>query len=168
MGKRTGPEAPAPVSTDATDPGRWRPSIAATLTVGFGLLVLAAVGSVMWISLDAATRNTFDLLRRTAELTVDSITARVEQHLEAAARQAEYLAERVAEGAVQPADPERLAEIMLGALAATPQVTGIAFIRSDLETLRVGRKNGMLVRLRSDWSERAEIAAMIERTRDAG
>lgn len=168
MGKRTGSEAPAPVSTEATSPGRWRPSIAATLTVGFGLLVLAAVGSVMWISLDAATRNTFDLLRRTAELTVDSITARVEQHLEAAARQAEYLAERVAEGAVEPEDPERLAEIMLGALAATPQVTGIAFIRSDLEALRVGRKRGMLVRLRSDWSERAEIAAMIERTRDAG
>ncbi len=138
------------------------------LTAGFGLLLLTAVGSVMWISLEAATRNTFDLLRRTAELTVDSIAAQLDQHLGAAARQSEYLAARVAEGAVESADPERMVEIMLGALAATPQVNGIAFIDTELEALRVGRKAGLLVWLRSDWSERAEIAAMIERTRDAG
>ena len=147
---------------------RWRPSVSATLTIGFGLLLLVSLATVIGIMLDAGRQNTFDLLRRTAELTLDSIAARVDQHLGAAARQAEYLAERLVEGVVQPENPERLAEIMLGALAATPQVSGIAFIRSDLETLRVGRKNGMLVRLRSDWSERAEIAAMIEKTRQAG
>jgi hypothetical protein len=147
---------------------RWRPPISVALTAGFGLLLLIAVGSVGWFLLDAGRQNTFDLLRRSAELTVDSIVARIDQHLGAAARQAEFLAARVAEGAVEPADPDRMVEIMLGALAATPQVGGIAFIGSDLETLRVGRKAGMLVWLRSDWSEYAEIAAMIERTRDAG
>jgi class 3 adenylate cyclase len=57
---------------------------------------------------------------------------------------------------------------MLGALAATPQVNGIAFIDTELEALRVGRRNGMLIRRRSDWSDNEEIAAMIEMTRDAG
>jgi len=147
---------------------RWRPPISVALTAGFGLLLLIAVGAVGWIVLDAGRQNTFSLLQRTAEITVDSIAAQLDQHLGAAARQAEYLAARVAEGAVEPSDPDRMVEIMLGALAATPQVNGIVYIGSDLETVRVGRKKGLLVWLRSDWSERAEIARMIEATRDAG
>ncbi len=161
-GLEPGPSAAAPGRR------RWRPPISVALTAGFGLLLLAAVGSVGWILLDAGRRNTFDLLRKSAEITLNSIEAQLDQHLGVAARQAAYLAERVAEGAVEPADPKRMVEIMLGALAATPQVNGIAFIDPELETLRVGRKQGMLVWLRSDWSERAEIVAMIERTRDAG
>jgi class 3 adenylate cyclase len=157
-----------PSPTAETNPRRWRPSISVALTAGFGLLLLVAVGSVGWIVFDAGRKNTFSLLQRTAEITVDSIAAQLDQHLGAAARQAAYLAARVAEGAVEPADPDRMIEIMLGALAATPQVNGIVFIDPELDTLRVGRKNGLLVWLRSDWSEREEIAAMIERTRDAG
>ena len=157
-----------PSPTAEPNARRWRPSISVALTAGFGLLLLVAVGSVGWIVFDAGRKNTFSLLQRTAEITVDSIAAQLDQHLGAAARQAEYLAARVAEGAVEPADPDRMIEFMLGALAATPQVNGIAFIDPELETLRVGRKNGLLVWLRSDWSERPEIAAMIERTRDAG
>ncbi len=138
------------------------------LTAGFGLLLLIAVGSVGWFLLDAGRQNTFSLLKRTAEITVDSIAAQLDQHLGAAARQAEYLAARVAEGAVEPSDPERMVDMMFGALAATPQVNGIAFIDTELEALRVGHREGLLVWLRSDWSERKEIAAMIEATRDAG
>ena len=157
-----------PQSTPEPAPRRWRPPISVALTAGFGLLLLISVGAVGWIVLDAGRQNTFSLLQRTAEITVDSIAAQLDQHLGAAARQAEYLAARVAEGAVEPSDPDRMVEIMLGALAATPQVNGIVYIGSDLEALRVGRKKGLLVWLRSDWSERAEIARMIEATRDAG
>ncbi|MHA1151846.1 MAG: adenylate/guanylate cyclase domain-containing protein [Alphaproteobacteria bacterium] len=138
------------------------------LTVGFGLLLLIAVGSVGWFLLDAGRQNTFDLLRQKSEITLDSIEAQLDQHLSAAARQAEYLAARVAQGAVEPTDPERMVDMMFGALAATPQVNGIAFIDTELEALRVGRKEGLLVWLRSDWSEREDISAMIEMTRDAG
>ena len=80
------------------------------LTAGFGLLMLTAVGAVGWVLLDAGRQNTFDLLRQSAELTLDSIDAQLDQHLGAAARQAEYLAERVAEGAVEPADADRMVE----------------------------------------------------------
>ncbi len=162
------PKSSESQSTSEPAPRRWRPPISVALTAGFGLLLLIAVGAVGWIVLDAGRQNTFSLLQRTAEITVDSIAAQLDQHLGAAARQAEYLAARVAEGAVEPSDPDRMVEIMLGALAATPQVNGIVYIGSDLEALRVGRKKGLLVWLRSDWSERAEIARMIEATRDAG
>lgn len=157
-----------PQVTSERAPRRWRPPISVALTAGFGLLLLISVGAVGWIVLDAGRQNTFSLLQRTAEITVDSIAAQLDQHLGAAARQAEYLAARVAERAVEPSDPDRMIEIMLGALAATPQVNGIVYIGSDLEALRVGRKKGLLVWLRSDWSERAEIARMIEAIRDAG
>lgn len=147
---------------------RWRPPISVALTVGFGLLLLVAVGTVGGVLLEAGRRNTFSLLRRTAEITVDSISAQLDQHLGAAARQAEYLSARVAEGSVEPTDRDGMVEIMFGALAATPQVNGIAFIDTKLQALRVGRKDGRLIWLRSDWSDRAEIAGMIESTRDAG
>ena len=147
---------------------RWRPRISVALTAGFGVLLVIAVGSVGWLLLDAGRRNTFGLLRESAEITLYSIEAQLEQHLGAAARQAAYLAERVAEGMIEPSDSERMVEFMLGALAATPQVNGIAFINAELDSLRVGRKDGTLTWLRSDWSERAEIARMIESIRDAG
>jgi len=160
------PTQPPPVAKPKAR--RWRPPISVALTVGFGLLLLIAVGSVGWFLLDAGRQNTFDLLRQKSEITLDSIEAQLDQHLSAAARQAEYLAARVAQGAVEPTDPERMVDMMFGALAATPQVNGIAFIDTELEALRVGRKEGLLVWLRSDWSEREDISAMIEMTRDAG
>ena len=162
----TEPSESRPTSEPSTR--RWRPRISVALTAGFGVLLVIAVGSVGWLLLDAGRRNTFGLLRESAEITLYSIEAQLDQHLGAAARQAAYLAERVADGMVDPSDPERMVEIMLGALAATPQVNGIAFINAELDSLRVGRMDGTLTWLRSDWSERAEIARMIESIRDAG
>lgn len=154
MAKPAEPQSPPQSAAElppAAEPNarRWRPSISVALTAGFGLLLLTAVGSVGWIVLDAGRQNTFSLLKQSAEITVDSIAAQLDQHLGAAARQAEYLAARVAEGAIEPADPERMVDMMLGALAATPQVNGIAFIDPELEALRVGRKDGMLIWRRS-------------------
>jgi hypothetical protein len=49
----------------------WRPSILVVLVLGFGGLVAGAVAAVLLLALDIAKRNTNELLRQTAELSID-------------------------------------------------------------------------------------------------
>ena len=145
--------------------GVWRPSIGAILTVGFGALVLAAVSSVLWISLDAARDNTFALTRSAAELIVASITDRVDKHLGSAQHQLDFIAGLVASGELDATDDEAMMQIMLGSLAAEPAISGIAFIRPDHEALRVGYRNGEVLRFKSSWGHRPEIVNMVAERR---
>ena len=118
---------------------RWRPTIALVLTVGFGLLVLFAVSSVLLVVLGTAQKNTVTLLRQTADSAVEGLIDEIGIHLGAARLQAVFLAEMIDKGEIDAIDRERLADAMLGALAAAPQVTGIAYFSQEGWSLRVGR-----------------------------
>lgn len=118
---------------------RLRLSIAATLVLGFGALVVIAVGAALLITLGAAQVNTRDLLRTTARQHVDSVVASVTASLVPAREQAEFLAGLIAVGEIEPADDGRLKTVLLGALAAAPQVSGVAYIRANLTTVRASR-----------------------------
>ncbi|WP_420345759.1 adenylate/guanylate cyclase domain-containing protein [Pelagibius sp.] len=126
---------------------RWRPTIAAVLSVGFGLLVLVAVSLVMWVSLSTAGKNTMSLLRETAELTVESLIGEIGFYLGAARQQSEFLAGVVARGEVDVEDRQALGDAMMGALAAAPQVTGIGYFSAEGWSLRVGRGPEGVMRL---------------------
>ena len=126
----------------APAPERWRPPISAALALGFGGLVATAVAAVLLISLDIARRNTEELLQRTAVLWIDGVVQGLDRHLGPARHQVEFLAERLAEGDVAPDDEARLRDLLLGSLAAAPQIAGVAFIRDDLYAVRVGRVGG--------------------------
>jgi adenylate cyclase len=119
--------------------GQLRFSIAATLVLGFGALVVIAVGAVLLITLSAAQVNTRDLLRTAARQHVDSVVAAVSATLAPARAQAEFLADLIAAGEIEAADDARLKTVLLGALAAAPQISGTAFIRSDLTAVRATR-----------------------------
>ena len=118
---------------------RLRLSISATLILGFGALVVIAVGAALLITLGAAQVNTRELLRTTARQHVDSVVAAVAASLMPARSQAEFLAELIAADEIDPSDDGRLKTVLLGALAAAPQVSGVAFIRADLTTVRATR-----------------------------
>ena len=90
----------------------WRPTIAGVLTVGFGLLVLVAVSSVLWVVLGTAQKNTVTLLRQTADSAVASLIDEIGIHLGAARRQTEFLAEMIAKGEIDAGSRERLADAM--------------------------------------------------------
>ncbi len=144
----------------------WRPSIAATLTFGFGSLVLATVVAVMWVSLSAARENTLLLLRDTAELTVESVIGGIDLHLGPARHEVEFLSDLIARGKLDPADTGGFEQVLLGSLAAAPQVSGVAFIAADFTTVRVGRQHGEVLMLRSDWSNRADIRNWLPTMKD--
>ena len=143
---------------------RSRLSLGALLAGGLGGLMLLAVGSVLALSFGGASRNTSALLGDKADLILSSIEQRIRQHLDPVSEQAAYMRELLESGAVDPRDPDALGAALRAALAATPQVTGIAFIGEDGQTLRVPRDGGAT--LREDWSRRPEIAGVIRAFRE--
>lgn len=146
------PPPPAPLRPD-----RWRLPISTVLAIGFGGLVAAAVGAVLWLSLDAAQRATSDLLRQTAEDQIEGVVENLDHHLSPARNQVEFLSHQLESGAVAPDDDARLKDLLLGTLAATPQVTGIAFFRDDLHAVWAGRENGQYSAGSGSWVDRAEV-----------
>src|SRR3546814_2068185 len=100
----------------------------------FGLSVLVAVSSVMWVARGTAQKNTVTLLRKTADVAVARLIDQITIHLGAARSQSEFLAEMIGRGEIGAKDRENLADALLGALAAAPQVTGIGYFRSEEHT----------------------------------
>ena len=148
---------PAPEDTAATDQtgsarqtsrsdARWRPSISAVLIFGFGVLVLVAVGSVMGVLLSTARQSTLELLGREAETTVSSVIERVDRIIGTALNAAEFVALLIAEEELDPNDIEHLEDVLMGALAGTPEVTAIGYIDPAFKTVFVGRVGGKIVR----------------------
>jgi adenylate cyclase len=162
----------APAAREAADKGRfcgWRPTIAAALTVGFGLLVVVAVASVLWIALGAAQKNTVSLLRDRADLAIASLIDQIGLHLGAARQQSEFLARNIQRGEIDASDPDKLAEVMLGALAAAPQVTGIGFFSTEGWSLRIGRDDKSVLRLYDAIEQDPSIIRLVKETApDAG
>jgi adenylate cyclase len=135
-------------------------SLSTLLALSFGGLMLVAVGSVLAVSLGGAGRNTGELLADKAELILSSIEQRVRQHLGPVVDQAEYLNVSIERGQLDVSDAGALHTVLRSALAATPQVTGIAFIHADLQVVRVERQDGGLIT--EDWSARPEIIKVLD------
>ena len=60
------------------------------LVLGFGLLVAGAVAAVLLLALDVAERNTNELLRQTAELSIAAQVENLDFHLRPARNQVEF------------------------------------------------------------------------------
>lgn len=154
----------AATATQATPQqrGRWRPTIAVVLVFGFALLVLVAVSSVMWVALGTAQKNTISLLRQTADFTVANLIDQIGIHLGAARSQSEFLAEMIGRGELEDTDRDHLADGLLGALAAAPQVTGIGYFSTEGWSLRVGRGKYGIIRVFEPQEPEPAIRRMIQ------
>ncbi len=122
---------------------RWqgRLSITITLAAAIGLFVLVTAGSVLAIGVWLAAKNTYALLSANAHQAVSAASHRVKVHLRPAQQQAKYLAQRISVGTVDPTDRERLGQLLIGSLAAAPQIEAVMFIDRDFKTLLAGRNN---------------------------
>lgn len=135
----------------------WRPPISAVLVLGFGALVAGAVAAVLLLALDVAERNTNELLRRSAELSIGAQVENLDHHLRPARSQVEFLARQLSAGAVPLDDDDRLRDLLLGSLAAAPQISGVAFVREDLHAVRAGREGAAYETGAGSWIDRPEI-----------
>lgn len=127
--------------------------------------MLVAVGSASLISLGGATRNTHTLLQDKAGLILAVLEQRTRQHLDPVNAQANYLRTMIETGALDTQHAQMLAVALRAALAATPQVAGITFVRAhDLVVTRTNRdQEGSH---REDWSDRPEIVRLVASARE--
>jgi len=140
----------------------WRPTIAGVLIFGFGLLVVAAVSAVLLVSLGTAQKNTVALIRQMADFSVEGLIERIYIHLGAAREQSAFLAGMIGHGEIDPADRERQGDAMRGAMAATPQVTGIAYFSKEGWSLRVGRADSDSLTFFDEVEPDPEITRLVE------
>jgi len=142
-----------------------RLSIVTVLAAGFGALVLAGVASVLAIGLWSASRNTLDLLRDKAETATEILAMRTRAHLTPAYDEAQFLARLVESGELEPRHMERMADYLLGAMAATPQVRAMAFMDTNYDVLRATRaSDGPLIGL-VNWSDDVVVRDQMEEAR---
>ncbi len=137
---------------------RLRLPIAAVLVAGFGTLMLLAVASVLVLGLVSAGRNTFTLLNDRADLALAGVEVRVRNQLNPARDMARFVAGLVERGELDPADSKSLQDTLRGALAAAPDVTGIAFFRPDRTGLRADRQGSTLLIGPEDLRGETEVA----------
>lgn len=120
-----GPSRPAEAAEQPRN-GRTY-SLTVTLAACFGTLTFVAVLAVLFIALSSAGRNTVELTRDKATLTVDNVVRRVENHLAPARAQLSHLGSRMAEGGLRADDP-LFTRDLAASLAAAPQIAGVVFI----------------------------------------
>jgi class 3 adenylate cyclase len=106
-----------------------------------GLVVITA--AVIGIRLySTAFRSTVDLVAEIGDTRLSATTDALRRELQPAEESSRFLADYVLSGRVSIRDDQRIEDLLLGSLAASPQVIAVAFIRSDLYVVAAARNSG--------------------------
>ncbi len=87
---------------------RGRVSITITLATAIGLLVLVTAGSVLGVGVWLAQKNTFSLLSTNADQAIGAAVNQIEQHLRPAEHRAAFIARRIEQDHMDPAELDAL------------------------------------------------------------
>jgi adenylate cyclase len=124
---------------------RIRLPISWVLVIVFTGLISLTAGVITWRLYIAAEASTGDTLRSMGENQLAALSKAVEAELRPAEEQAGFIGEYIASGRVDINDDHRIEDLLLGSLAASPQLIAVAFIRSDMKAISAGRNvNGQL------------------------
>ena len=115
--------------------------IAPTLTLSVGLLVFLAVGLVLLIQWTTSRDIMTDLAGRLVVRNLEVVSQGISGHLDPVREQVEYLARLVEGGAYDLNAKERLADLLIGSVAASPQIGGVVIMNGDGRAVRVRREN---------------------------
>ena len=137
-----------------------KPSITTVLVAGFALLILVGMTLVLGISMLSARENTRTLIRDNARIGILSLARTVRSHLDPAEEASVYIAEMIGSGRLDPANDDRLTEILLATSASAPQLFGLGFVHADGRFLRVPRGRAPLKDARAgDFEDLPELLA---------
>ncbi len=118
--------------------------MATGMAITFGAIVLIAVGAVLFLSLEAARRTTFDLLGRQAGLISQSLNDRMQRTLLPAWQTVDAFAAAVESERI---DPRRLPELdayMSAAVASTPHLSSLFLLGPKGDGRAVVENQGQL------------------------
>jgi class 3 adenylate cyclase len=123
---------------------RFRAPLWLVLALTFAGLVLLTTAVVAARLYSSALRSTIDLVAEMGDTRTAALAAAVKAVLQPAEYSSRFLSTYILSGRVSVDDDRRIQDLLLGSLAASPQVIGVAFIRSDLYTTAAARNiNGM-------------------------
>ena len=120
-----------PVPITRREVRRYRISVAATLALTFGALLLLSVGGVLALTVGANYRNTFDLLGARSTLLVDAMEDSLRTYLGEPEAAVDGIAKLYAERVFDIDDPERMSAILSGALASTKAASAMLIYTDD-------------------------------------
>ncbi|WP_374656347.1 adenylate/guanylate cyclase domain-containing protein [Dongia sp.] len=142
----------------SSDSTTWRFSIWLVLAATFGGLAAIAIAVVALVINAIAYENTYNLLNTIADREITTLEQALKNELDPALEQVRFLSGYLASAKVTPDDDARLSDLLMGSLAASPQLTAVSFIRTDLSVVVASRQlNGKLY-----------VTKVADGTRDAG
>jgi adenylate cyclase len=154
---------PSSESESAPAPRRTRRySIATVLAVTLAALIVTAVGVVVLPLLYLGRDTTVALLRDKGDLALGMIELRVRQQMEPAASQLAFIADVLNQSGPLVYDRKRIADMLTGALSATPQIAALTFVDPDGASITALR-NDDGVRIRTARMDKAALAARASR-----
>ena len=140
---------------------RYRIPITAITVFGTSGLLALTVGLVLYLGFGQTMQTTRLLWAGQAEALIDGMEQSLKTSLQPVREQARWLAA----GITDLSDPASLDDSVFGALAATPQVAGIAVIRPDGATRRWHRDQRLAID--EDWSQADWFGDYLEQVRES-
>ncbi|WP_421870110.1 adenylate/guanylate cyclase domain-containing protein [Motiliproteus sp.] len=98
------------------------------LSGGFGLLVLLGLGVLLFLGLSGTRSNTQALLSELSDELMATVVDQIDSQLQPVETQLDYLAHSLGSARFPIDDSQAISLLFEGALAATPQVTGLLMI----------------------------------------
>ena len=149
-----------------SQPGRARSgghaprlSIAAYLSLGFGGLMLIAVALVLAMSLYANWQNTSELLVDKSRLILGSLTRQIQQYLDPAAAEADFVARQIESGELRTDRRADLLEVLATIMAGTPQIHAMVYVDAAGWLAVATREAGRIRRKLGWWQDDPAVAA---------
>lgn len=114
-----------------------------TWAIGIGAGLIAALGMAAAALLVVGGLETSARLLRLRSLdAVDMLHAQVSHHLDPAAQVVSFLSQRIEAGEIDPVDDKALADALVGALAAAPQVKAVTYFPATFLGVTAVREEG--------------------------
>lgn len=139
------PELPHTHASQTANPSkrdfepRFTAGMPLALALVLGTFAFIAVLLVLSIGTWTGYRNTVDLLQQKASLIVSSATNELKTHLDAAEEQTRFIGAAITSGSITPTSSDTFVAMLQGALAATPQISGLYFITPDYRLIGAER-----------------------------
>jgi class 3 adenylate cyclase len=139
----------SPISTPPPIEQRPSPrySIATVLALTLAAFIVVVVGATVLPLLYLGRQTTVALLRDKGDLQLKMIELRVRQQLNPAANQLSFIADVLSGSAAVDHEHRRVADILTGALSATPQIASLSFVDPNYVSITAVRnRNGVTIR----------------------
>jgi adenylate cyclase len=121
---------------------RMRVPIWLVLALAFAGLVLVTTAVIAGRLYTAAFRSTGELVAEMGDQRLTALTEAVKAELQPAQDSSNFIGQYILSGGVSITDDRRIEDLLLGSLAASPQVIGVALIRPDLYAVAAARTSG--------------------------